>query len=150
MAALRRAPACRGSSITASSAGPTGHWQPRPLSSAVIYELHVGTFTREGTFEAAIARLDHLAELGVTHVELMPVAEFPGAAAGDTTAWTCSRRTRLRRPEGLKRLVDACHARGLAVILDVVYNHLGPSGNYLPQFGPYFTDAAHDAVGRRA
>jgi maltooligosyltrehalose trehalohydrolase len=116
-------------------------WQPPPLGSAVIYELHVGTFTPAGTFEGAIERLDHLRTLGVTHVELMPVAEFPGTRGwGYDGVDLFAPHRAYGGPEGLKRLVDACHGRGLAVILDVVYNHLGPSGNYLGRFGPYFTD----------
>jgi maltooligosyltrehalose trehalohydrolase len=116
-------------------------WQAPPLSSAVIYELHIGTFTPEGTFEAAIARLDHLVTLGVTHVEIMPVAQFPGARGwGYDGVDLYAPQNTYGGPDGLKRLVDACHARGLAALLDVVYNHLGPSGNYLARFGPYFTD----------
>jgi maltooligosyltrehalose trehalohydrolase len=116
-------------------------WQAEPLAAAVIYELHIGTFTVEGTFEAAIARLDHLAALGVTHVEIMPVAQFPGARGwGYDGVDLYAPQNTYGGPVGLKRLVDACHARGLAALLDVVYNHLGPSGNYLSRFGPYFTD----------
>lgn len=115
-------------------------WRAPSLSSALVYELHVGTFTREGTFAAVVERLPHLKDLGVTHVELMPVAAFPG-----TRSWGYDGATLFAPyegyggPEGLKHLVDACHVRGLAVILDVVYNHLGPEGNYLDRFGPYFT-----------
>jgi maltooligosyltrehalose trehalohydrolase len=116
-------------------------WQPRPLPSAVLYELHVGTFTPVGTFEAAIERLDHLVELGVTHVELMPVAEFPGERGwGYDGVDLYAPHHAYGGPEGLKRLVNAAHGKGLAVLLDVVYNHLGPAGNYLERFGPYFTD----------
>lgn len=116
-------------------------WCAGPLSAAVIYELHVGTFTAAGTFEAIIPRLDHLAELGITHVELMPVAEFSGTRGWGYDGVDLFAPHRIYGgPEGLKRLVDACHARGLAVMLDVVYNHLGPTGNYLARFGPYFTD----------
>ncbi|HEY8324886.1 MAG TPA: malto-oligosyltrehalose trehalohydrolase, partial [Ktedonobacterales bacterium] len=116
-------------------------WQAEPLASAIIYELHIGTFTAEGTFEAATARLDHLAALGVTHVEIMPVAQFPGARGwGYDGVDLYAPQNTYGGPDGLKRLVDACHARGLAALLDVVYNHLGPSGNYLSRFGPYFTD----------
>ena len=116
-------------------------WQSPPLASAVVYELHVGTFTPEGTFEAAVERLDHLAELGVTHVELMPVAEFSGRRGwGYDGVDLYAPHHAYGGPLGLKRLVDACHARGLAVVLDVVYNHLGPEGNYLGRFGPYFTE----------
>jgi maltooligosyltrehalose trehalohydrolase len=117
------------------------HWNPPPLSSAIIYELHIGTFTRDGTFDAAIERLEHLTNLGVTHVELMPVAEFSGDRGwGYDGVDLYAPHHAYGGPEGLKRLVDACHQQGLAVILDVVYNHFGPSGNYLAQFGPYQTD----------
>jgi maltooligosyltrehalose trehalohydrolase len=116
-------------------------WNPPPLSSAIIYELHVGTFTPLGTFEGAIERLPHLTDLGITHVELMPVAEFSGDRGwGYDGVDLYAPHHAYGGPDGLKRLVDACHARGLAVILDVVYNHFGPSGNYLAQFGPYQTD----------
>ncbi len=116
-------------------------WRAAPLASAVIYELHVGTFTREATFEAAIGRLEHLVELGVTHVELLPVAEFSGTRGwGYDGVDLYAPHHAYGGPEGLKRLVDACHQRGLAVLLDVVYNHLGPDGNYLGRFGPYFTE----------
>lgn len=117
------------------------NWQGLPLEEYVIYELHVGTFTAEGTFESVIPRLDCLAELGVTAVELMPVAQFPGERNwGYDGAYPFAPQSSYGGPEGLKQLVDACHRRGLAVILDVVYNHLGPEGNYLGCFGPYFTD----------
>ncbi|HJU11031.1 MAG TPA: malto-oligosyltrehalose trehalohydrolase [Candidatus Binataceae bacterium] len=116
------------------------HWNPPPLSSAIVYELHIGTFTPEGTFDAAIKKLDYLTGLGVTHVELMPVAEFSGDRGwGYDGVDLYAPHHAYGGPEGLKRLVDACHARGLAVLLDVVYNHFGPSGNYLAQFGPYQT-----------
>jgi maltooligosyltrehalose trehalohydrolase len=116
-------------------------WNPPPLSAAVIYELHIGTFTREGTFEAAIEKLPHLNGLGITHVELMPIAEFSGERGwGYDGVDLYAPHHAYGGPDGLKRLVDACHARGLAVILDVVYNHFGPSGNYLAEFGPYQTD----------
>ncbi len=116
-------------------------WQAPPLASAILYELHIGTFTPEGTFDAAIDWLDHLVELGVTHVELMPVNEFPGARGwGYDGVDLYAPHSVYGGPDGLKRLVDACHARGLAVLLDVVYNHLGPSGNFLGRFGPYFTE----------
>ncbi len=117
-------------------------WQQPPLGSAVIYELHVGTFTPEGTFEAAIGRLDHLAGLGVTHLELMPAAEFDGLRGwGYDGVDLYAPHHGYGGPRGLKKLVDACHRRGLAVLLDVVYNHLGPTGNYLHRYGPYFTDS---------
>lgn len=116
-------------------------WQAPPLSAATVYELHIGTFTPEGTFIAAIDKLDHLVELGISHVEFMPVAEFSGSRGwGYDGVDLYAPHHAYGGPEGLKRLVDACHARGLAVILDVVYNHLGPAGNYLARFGPYFTD----------
>jgi len=115
-------------------------FQAKPLASAVIYELHVGTFTKEGTFDAVVEHLDHLEALGVTHVELMPVAHFPGERGwGYDGVALFAPHTAYGGPRGLQRLVDACHARGLAVLLDVVYNHLGPSGNYLGSYGPYFT-----------
>ncbi|MCC6145399.1 MAG: malto-oligosyltrehalose trehalohydrolase [Candidatus Hydrogenedentes bacterium] len=109
-----------------------------PLGAAIFYELHVGTFTEEGTFEGVIARLDHLVSLGVTHVELMPACEFPGTRGwGYDGVNLYAPHHGYGGPEGLKRLIDAAHARGLAVVHDVVYNHLGPSGNFLQQFGPY-------------
>ena len=116
-------------------------WRGRALEEFIIYELHVGTFTPQGTFEGVIAQLDYLCELGITALELMPVAQFPGERNWGYDG-TCpfAPQNSYGGPEGLKRLVDACHARGLAVILDVVYNHLGPEGNYLHGFGPYFTD----------
>jgi maltooligosyltrehalose trehalohydrolase len=119
-----------------------GLWRGRPLTGSVVYELHTGTFTPEGTFDSAIQRLDHLVDLGVEAVELMPVAAFPGRNGwgyDGVALWAVHEP--YGGPDGLKRFVDACHGRGLAVILDVVYNHLGPSGNYLGRYGPYFTDA---------
>jgi maltooligosyltrehalose trehalohydrolase len=116
-------------------------WRPPPLRQSVIFELHVGTFSTEGTFDGVIGHLDHLVELGVTHLELMPVAEFAGARGwGYDGVDLYAPHSAYGGPDGLKRLVDAAHARGLAVLLDVVYNHLGPEGNYLGRFGPYFTD----------
>ena len=116
------------------------HWNAPPLEAALIYELHVGTFTPDGTFAGAIDRLGHLSDLGVTHVQLMPVAEFSGDRGwGYDGVDLFAPHHVYGGPDGFKRLVDACHARGLAVLLDVVYNHLGPSGNYLPRFGPYLT-----------
>lgn len=113
----------------------------RKLADYVLYELHVGTFTRTGTFEAAIPHLPQLVELGVTAVELMPVAEFPGSRNwGYDGVHLFAPQSTYGGPRGLRRLVDACHAQGLSVVLDVVYNHLGPEGNYLGDFGPYFTD----------
>jgi len=117
------------------------NWQARPLRGAILYELHVGTFTPAGTFNSIIERLDALVELGVTHVELMPIAEFSGDRGwGYDGADLYAPHHAYGSPEDLKRLVEACHARGLGAILDVVYNHLGPAGNYLDRFGPYFTD----------
>ena len=120
-----------------------------PLSGALVYEAHVGTFTPEGTFEAAIERLPHLVDLGVTHLELLPVVEFPGERGwGYDGVALFAPHHAYGGPDGLKRLVDAAHAAGLGVILDVVYNHLGPDGNYLGAFGPYFTGPVQHAVGR--
>jgi len=117
-------------------------WSAPPLRDAIVYELHVGTFSPEGTFEGVVRRLDHLTDLGVNAVELMPVAEFPGRWGwGYDGVNLYAVRAAYGGPEGLRRLVDACHRRGLAVILDTVYNHLGPAGNHLGEFGPYFTDA---------
>ncbi|KDN21012.1 malto-oligosyltrehalose trehalohydrolase [Amycolatopsis rifamycinica] len=114
-------------------------WTGRQLPGAVLYELHIGTFTDGGTFDAAIDRLDHLVDLGITHVELLPVNAFDGTAGWgyDGVLWGAVHEP-YGGPDGLKRFVDAAHARGLAVVLDVVYNHLGPSGAYLDRFGPYF------------
>jgi len=119
-----------------------GGWQGGgPLAEAVVYELHVGTFSPEETYEGAIAKLDHLVDLGVTAVELLPVVEYPGRWGwGYDGVDLYAPNSGDGGPEGLKRLVDACHARGLSVIFDVVYNHLGPAGNYLGEYGPYFTD----------
>ncbi len=115
-------------------------WQPPPLSAGVLYELHLGTFTEAGTFLGAIERLPHLVDLGITHVELMPVAEYPGNRGwGYDGVHLFAPHHGYGTPDELKHLVDRCHAAGLAVILDVVYNHLGPAGNYLGQYGPYFT-----------
>ncbi len=116
-------------------------WQQRPLSSAIIYELHIGTFTSDGTFDAAIEKLDHLVNLGITHVEVMPIAAFQGEHGwGYDGAALFAPHHPYGGPEALKRFVNACHQRGIAVLLDVVYNHLGPTGNYLPKFGPYFSE----------
>ena len=117
-----------------------GTWRPPPLSSAIIYELHVGTFTPEGTFPAVEERLDYLIELGITHVELMPVNAFSGRSGwGYDGVDLYAPHEAYGGPEALKHLVDTCHQKGLAVILDVVYNHFGPEGNYLEHFGPYLT-----------
>ena len=116
-------------------------WPGLPLDQYITYELHVGTFTTGGTFDSAIERLDDLVDLGVTAIELMPIAQFPGGRNwGYDGAYLFAAQSTYGGPDGLKRLVDACHARGLAVVLDVVYNHLGPEGNYLNEFGHYFTE----------
>ncbi|HEY1212834.1 MAG TPA: alpha-amylase family glycosyl hydrolase, partial [Bryobacteraceae bacterium] len=124
-------------------------WQARPLSSAIIYELHIGTFTPAGTFKSTIEKLDYLVDLGITHVELMPVNEFSGdwGWGYDGVDLYAPHHT-YGTPDDLKQLVNACHEKGLAVLLDVVYNHFGPVGNYLSQFGPYFTDAYHTPWGQ--
>jgi len=116
-------------------------WSGLPLEEYIVYELHVGTFTTEGTFGAIITRLDELKDLGITAVELMPVAQFPGNRNwGYDGVYPFAVQDSYGGPEGLKNLVNTCHRKGLAVILDVVYNHLGPEGNYIADFGPYFTD----------
>ncbi|MET8400209.1 malto-oligosyltrehalose trehalohydrolase [Streptomyces sp900116325] len=123
-------------------------WTGRGLPGAVLYELHIGTYTEEGTFDAAAARLPHLAELGITHVSLMPVCPFPGTHGWGyegVSLWAVHQP--YGGPDGLKRFVDTAHGLGLAVVLDVVHNHLGPSGNYLPAFGPYFTETHHTPWG---
>ena len=115
-----------------------GHWTGRALAGCVVYELHLGTFTPDGTLDSAIERLDHLVELGVDAVEVLPVNAFNGTHnwGYDGVLWYAVDDS-YGGPTAYQRFVDACHARGLAVIQDVVYNHLGPSGNYLPQYGPY-------------
>ncbi|HWP59397.1 MAG TPA: malto-oligosyltrehalose trehalohydrolase [Candidatus Acidoferrales bacterium] len=124
-------------------------WFGLPLSRYVIYELHVGTFTAGGTFDAVIPRLDALADLGVTAIELMPVAQFPGERNwGYDGVYPFAVQNSYGGPQGLKRLVNECHRRGLAVVLDVVYNHLGPEGNYTADFGPYSTARYHTPWGR--
>jgi maltooligosyltrehalose trehalohydrolase len=116
-------------------------WRGFPLREAIIYELHTGTFTPEGTFDAAISRLDHLRRLGVNAIEIMPVAAFPGRRGwGYDGVDLFAPHSGYGGAEALHRLIGACHERGIAVIIDVVYNHLGPEGDYLPDFGPYFTD----------
>jgi maltooligosyltrehalose trehalohydrolase len=117
------------------------HWYGLPLRDYVIYELHVGTFTAEGTFASIIPHLEQLKNLGITAIELMPVAQFPGDRNwGYDGTYPFAVQNSYGGPVDLKHLVDACHQAGLAVIMDVVYNHLGPEGNYLADFAPYFTD----------
>lgn len=127
--------------VEAARPDPAPKWGGMPLSAWIIYELHVGTFTAEGTFDAAIARLDGLVALGITAVELMPIAAFPGRRNwGYDGVQPYAAQDSYGGLPGLWRFVDACHAHGIAVLLDVVYNHLGPEGNYLSWYGPYFTD----------
>ncbi len=115
-------------------------WKNPPLKDQVFYELHVGTFTQEGTFDAIIPYLDALKDLGITNLELMPIAQFPGGRNwGYDGVQLYAVQNTYGGPDGLKRLVNACHQHGIAVTLDVVYNHLGPEGNYLGKYGPYFT-----------
>lgn len=123
-------------------------WTGRQLAGGLVYELHVGTFTPEGTFDAAIGRLAHLVELGVTHVELLPVNAFNGTWnwGYDGVLWYAVHEA-YGGPEGYRRLVDAAHGAGLAVVQDVVYNHLGSVGNYLTQFGPYLRDGEGNTWG---
>ena len=116
-------------------------WTGIDLADTVLYEVHIGTFTPDGTFDAAIGQLDRLAALGITTIEVMPVAAFPGVRNwGYDGVFPFAVQASYGGPEGLARLVDAAHGRGLAVVLDVVYNHFGPEGNVLPRFGPYLTD----------
>jgi maltooligosyltrehalose trehalohydrolase len=117
-------------------------WRGLELKKYVLYELHVGTFTPEGTFDAIIPRIANLKQLGITAIELMPVAQFPGPRNwGYDGTYPFAVQDSYGGPAALKRLVNACHERGMAVVLDVVYNHLGPEGNYLGEFAPYFTEA---------
>ena len=125
-----------------------GAFQPPPFASAVIYELHVGTFTPAGTLDAAVGKLDYLKGLGITHVELMPVAAFAGNHGwGYDGVMLFAVHEPYGGPDALKRFVDAAHGKGLAVLLDVVYNHFGPSGNYTGKYGPYLIDAHHTPWG---
>jgi maltooligosyltrehalose trehalohydrolase len=117
-------------------------WRGPLLEDLIFYELHVGTFTNEGTFDAAIRQLDRLRDLGITAVEIMPIAQFPGARNwGYDGVYPFAAQHSYGGLDGLQRFVDAAHQQGLAVFLDVVYNHLGPEGNYFGEYGPYFTDA---------
>ena len=116
-------------------------WRGRPWEESVIYELHIGAFTQQGTFRSAIERLDYLADLGITAIEIMPVADFPGRRNwGYDGVLLFAPDSSYGRPEDLKALIDAAHARNIMVFLDVVYNHFGPDGNYLPAYSPIFTD----------
>ena len=123
-------------------------WTGRQLAGGIIYELHIGTFTPDGTLDSAITRLDHLLRLGVSFVELLPVNAFNGTHnwGYDGVLWYAVQES-YGGPEAYQRFVDACHARGLGVIQDVVYNHLGPSGNYLPRFGPYLRSDSENTWG---
>lgn len=123
-------------------------WMAIPVKEMIIYEIHVGTFTPEGSFDAIIPRLDELCSLGVNAIEIMPVAQFPGGRNwGYDGVYPYAVQKSYGGPVGLKRLVNACHLRGMAVFLDVVYNHLGPEGNYMRDFGPYFTEKYHTPWG---
>ncbi len=123
-------------------------WRGLHLAGTVLYELHVGTFTPAGTFDGVVERLPHLTSLGVTAIELMPVAEFSGDRGwGYDGVDLFAPHHAYGGPAGLKRLVDACHAAGIGVVLDAVYNHLGPVGNFVAEFGPYFSDIHHTGWG---
>ncbi|MGE0880932.1 MAG: malto-oligosyltrehalose trehalohydrolase [Acidimicrobiia bacterium] len=123
-------------------------WRGFPLKDAVLYEIHTGTFTIDGTFDGIVERLDHLVGVGVNAIELMPVNTFPGTRGwGYDGALLYAVHEAYGGPDGLRRLVDACHGRGIAVVLDVVYNHFGPTGNHLAKLGPYFTAAHHTPWG---
>jgi maltooligosyltrehalose trehalohydrolase len=124
-------------------------WRGIPLRDYVIYELHVGAFTPTGTFGAIVPRLDELKRLGITAIELMPVAQFPGKRNwGYDGSYMYAVQNSYGGPEELKRLVNECHGAGMAVVLDVVYNHFGPEGNYAGDFGPYFADRYQTPWGR--
>jgi maltooligosyltrehalose trehalohydrolase len=125
-----------------------GRFNAPPLASGVIYELHIGTFTQQGKLDSAIDKLDHLVSLGVTHVELMPVATFAGDRGwGYDGVALFAVHQPYGGPDALKRFVDAAHGKGLSVLLDVVYNHFGPVGNYSGKFGPYLVDSHHTPWG---
>ncbi|CAN5453931.1 malto-oligosyltrehalose trehalohydrolase [soil metagenome] len=124
-------------------------WKPIPVQEMIIYELHTGTFSPSGTFEGIISKLDHLKDLGVNAIEIMPIAQFSGGRNwGYDGVYPYAVQKSYGGVEGLKSLVDACHKAGIAVILDVVYNHMGPEGNYLSDFGPYFTDKYNTPWGK--
>lgn len=123
-------------------------WKGLPLSEMIIYELHVGTFTPDGTFEAVIDKLDHLLELGINTIEILPISQFPGERNwGYDGVYPYAAQHSYGGVYGLKKMIDACHQKGIAVILDAVYNHMGPEGNYLREFGPYFTEKYHTPWG---
>jgi maltooligosyltrehalose trehalohydrolase len=125
-----------------------GDWRGRPWEECVLYELHIGTFTTEGTFLGAIERLDWLAHLGVTAIEIMPVSDFPGTRNwGYDGVMLFAPDSSYGKPDDFKALIDAAHARGIMVLLDVVYNHFGPDGNYLPSYSPVFTERHHTPWG---
>ena len=124
------------------------HWHTPQLASGIIYELHIGTFSTEGTFDSAIPHLDHLVDLGITHIDVMPINEFAGNRGwGYDGVFLYAVFEPYGGPDGFKRFVDACHAKNLAVILDVVYNHFGPVGNYAAKFAPYLTERYHTPWG---
>ena len=124
-------------------------WRGTELSRMTMYELHVGTFTPQGTFDAIIPRLDDLKALGINTIQLMPVGQFPGERNwGYDGAYLFAVQNSYGGPDGLKKFVDSCHAKGIAVILDVIYNHLGPEGNYIAEYCPYFTDKYHTPWGK--
>ncbi len=136
-------------SPTRASIGAMATGTDLALKDYVLYELHVGTFTAEGTFDAAVSRLDDLQDLGVSALELMPVAQFPGSRNwGYDGVFPFAVQDSYGGPDGLKRLVDASHRKGLAVVLDFVCNHLGPEGNVLGSFGPYFNDYCQTPWGK--
>ncbi|MCE6987847.1 malto-oligosyltrehalose trehalohydrolase [Dyadobacter sp. CY323] len=124
------------------------NWQNPALEEYILYELHVGTFTPEGTFEAVIGKLDYLVDLGINAIEIMPVSQFAGSRNwGYDGVFPYGVQDSYGGPKGLQQLVDACHEKGIAVILDVVYNHMGPEGNILAEYGPYFTEKYHTPWG---
>ena len=124
------------------------NWHSPPLSAGIVYEMHIGTFSEEGTFDGAIHHLDYLKDLGITHLEVMPVNEFAGQRGwGYDGVFLFAPFEPYGGPDGFKRFVDACHAKNLAVILDVVYNHFGPVGNYTNKFAPYLTERYHTPWG---
>lgn len=126
-----------------------GNWRCGPLDEMIMYEIHVGTFTPEGTFEAVCGRLGALVDLGINAIEIMPAAQFPGDYSwGYDGVYLYAAQMSYGGPDGLKTLVDACHKKDISVILDVVYNHLGPEGNYLADYGPYFTERYRTPWGR--